>query len=265
MASKRVNGRNGRDLVGFIGGNNIMRRHLLLAFAAATGAASLTGIITASADSAFSCAAQSGGVAGASGIVSAIRVAHHDGYDRLVFDFTASASGTVPAYELTPQSTPHFTRDASGQPVTLLGSAGIRAVFRNTTVGSGVRGDIKAGLPAIREVANIGDFEGVTSYGVGLSSGACFRVSELSGPSRVVIDVQTAPNAAQSAAQGSATTAPSVGPTTAPSDITPSGLATTGHPQTPARPAGLPLPQIGLGLLLLTGGLTLLGLRFAGR
>jgi hypothetical protein len=242
-----------------------MRRHLLLALAAATGAAGLTGIVTASADSAFSCAAQSGGVAGAPATVSAIRVAHHNGYDRLVFEFAASASGAVPAYQLTPQSSSHFTRDASGQPVTLQGSAGIRAVFRNTTVGSGVPGDIKAGLPAIRELANIGDFERVTSYGVGLFSGACFRVSELSGPSRVVIDVQTAADAAQSAAPVSATPAPSVAPTTATSDVTPSDLAVTGHPQAPAQPAGLPLAQIALGLLVLTGGLTLVGLRFAGR
>ncbi|MEO6796203.1 MAG: hypothetical protein ABI401_05130 [Candidatus Dormibacter sp.] len=238
-----------------------MRRYLLLAFAAATGAAGLSGIVTASADSAFSCAAQSGGVAGVPATVSAVRVAHHNGYDRLVFEFAASASGAVPAYQLTPQSSSHFTRDASGQLVTLQGSAGIRAVFRNTTVGSGVPGDIKAGLPAIREVANIGDFERVTSYGIGLSSGACFRVSELTGPSRVVIDVQTAPDAAPA----SATTAPSVAATTETSDVTPSDLATTGHPQMPAQPAGLPLTQIALGLLVLAGGLTLAGLRLIAR
>lgn len=238
-----------------------MRRYLLLTFAAATGAAGLSGIVTASADSAFSCAAQSGGVAGVPATVSAVRVAHHNGYDRLVFEFAASASGAVPAYQLTPQSSSHFTRDASGQLVTLQGSAGIRAVFRNTTVGSGVPGDIKAGLPAIREVANIGDFERVTSYGIGLSSGACFRVSELTGPSRVVIDVQTAPDAAPA----SATTAPSVAATTETSDVTPSDLATTGHPQMPAQPAGLPLTQIALGLLVLAGGLTLAGLRLIAR
>ncbi|MFN2569702.1 MAG: hypothetical protein ABR564_08910 [Candidatus Dormibacteria bacterium] len=242
-----------------------MRRQLLLAFAAASGAASLTGIITASADSAFSCAAQSGGVAGAPGTVSAIRVAHHDGYDRLVLEFAASASGAVPAYQLTPQSSSTFTRDASGQQVKLQGSAGIKAVFRNTTVGSGVPSDIKAGLPAIREVMNIGDFERVTSYGVGLSSTACFRVSELSGPSRLVIDVQTAPDAVQSTAPVSATAAPTAAPTTETSDTTPSDLATTGHPQAPAEPAGLPLAQIALGLLVLTGGLALAGLRLIAR
>lgn len=238
-----------------------MRRHLLLAFAAATGAAGLSGIVTASADSAFSCAPQSGGLAGVSATVSAVRVAHHNGYDRLVFELAASASGAVPPYQLTPQSSSHFTRDASGQPVTLQGSAGIRAVFRNTTVGSGVPGDIKAELPAIREVANIGDFERVTSYGIGLSSGACFRVSELSGPSRVVIDVQTAPDAAPA----SATSAPSVAPTTQTTDSTPLDLATTGHPQAPAQPAGLPLAKIALGLLVLAGGLTLAGLRLIAR
>ena len=85
---------------------------------------------------------------------------------------TASSSSSglprrapIPAYTLTPQASSSFLRDASGQPVRLDGSAGIRAVLRNTTEGSGAPTDLKPALPAIREVANIGDFERVTSYG----------------------------------------------------------------------------------------------------
>ena len=240
-----------------------MRRQLLISFAAATAAA-LGGVVTASADNSFTCASKSGGVSGAPGTVASMRVAHHDGYDRLVFEFAPSAAGAVPAYTLTPQATSTFTRDASGQPVKLDGSAGIRAVLRNTTEGSGAPSDLKPGLPAIREVANIGDFERVTSYGIGLSSAACFRALELSGPSRLVVDVQTAPDAVPSAAPVSATTAATAAATPA-SDTTPADLASTGHSQAPAQSGGLPIAQIALGLLALTGGLALAGLRLIAR
>jgi hypothetical protein len=242
-----------------------MRRQLLISFAAATAAAAFSGIVTASADNSFTCSSKSGGISGVPGTVATIRAAHHDGYDRLVIEFAPSAAGAVPAYSLTPQSSSTFVRDASGQPVRLAGSAGIKAVLRNTTEGSGAPSDIKPALPAIREVANIGDFERVTSYGVGLSRTACFRALELSGPTRLVIDVQTAPDAVQSTAPVSASTAPTVAPGSQAADTTPSDLATTGHSQAPSHSGGLPLAQIALGLLVLTGGLTLAGLRLVTR
>jgi len=238
-----------------------MRPQLLISMAAATAAVALGGMVAASADDlgAFTCTNRAGGVAGVPGTVASIRVAHHDGYDRLVFEFAPSSAGAMPAYSLTQQASSTFTRDASGQSVTLDGSAGIKAVFHNATVGSGVPGDVKAGLPAIREVTNIGDFERVTSYGIGLKTPACFRTVELSGPTRLAIDVQTAPVAVTSAPL------PTVAPIVQSTDTTPSDLAATGHPQAPAQPTGLPLAQLALGLLVVTGSLALVGLRFVGR
>ena len=238
-----------------------MRPQLLISLAAATAAVALGGMVAASADDlgAFTCTNRAGGVAGMPGTVASIRVAHHDGYDRLVFEFAPSSAGAMPAYSLTQQASSTFTRDASGQSVTLDGSAGIKAVFHNTNVGSGVPGDVKAGLPAIREVTNIGDFERVTSYGIGLKTPACFRTVELSGPTRLAIDVQTAPVAVTSAPL------PTVAPIVQSTDTTPSDLAATGHPQAPAQPTGLPLAQLALGLLVITGGLAMVGLRFVGR
>ena len=238
-----------------------MRPQLLISMAAATAAVALGGMVAASADDlgAFTCTNRAGGVAGMPGTVASIRVAHHDGYDRLVFEFAPSSAGAMPAYSLTQQASSTFTRDASGQSVTLDGSAGIKAVFHNTNVGSGVPGDVKAGLPAIREVTNIGDFERVTSYGIGLKTPACFRTAELSGPTRLAIDVQTAPVAVTSAPL------PTVAPIVQSTDTTPSDLAATGHPQAPAQPTGLPLAQLALGLLVITGGLAMVGLRFVGR
>src|SRR5438128_9886281 len=166
-------------------------RRRLVALALATGAAAIAGAIQASAQDlpAFTRTNKSGGVANAPGAVTAIRVAHHDGYDRLVVEFGPSATGAVPQYELTRQSSATFIRDASGLPVTLEGSAGVRTVLRNSDIASSVAGDFKPRLPEIREVKNIGNLERVVSYGIGLKDAACFRALELSGPSRQVIDV----------------------------------------------------------------------------
>jgi len=207
----------------------------------------------------FTCTDRSGGASSTAATVYDVRVAHHNGYDRLVIGFPTS--NTMPAYQLTRQATPTFIRDASGQPVTLGGSAGIRVVLRNADVTQGAPTDQKPALPAIREVAQIGNFERVVSYGVGLASAACFRVLELSGPTRLVIDVQTAADAP------AATVVPSSGPsaTAAPSTANSqpaaaADLAATGHPSQSVPPAGFPLALI-LGLLVLTAGLALTGLR----
>jgi hypothetical protein len=212
----------------------------------------LTGTASASADTlgAFSCTDQSGGVAGTAATVSALHSAHHDGYDRLVIGF--ATSNTMPQYRLTQQATSNFVRDASGQPVTLEGSAGIRAVLRNADITPGAPTDMKPELPAIREVAQVGNFERVVSYGVGLAMPACFRVLELSGPTRLVIDVQTPADApAATAASPVATSQPA----------SPSDLAATGHPAEPIQPGNIPLVPLILGLLAVTAGLTITGIR----
>jgi len=231
----------------------------LATLSVAAGAAAISGVIQASAQDlpAFTCTNKAGGVSAASGTVTDIRFAHHDGYDRLVIGFATANS--MPQYQLTRQSSATFARDASGQPVTLEGSAGIRAVLQNSDVTNGVLTDAKPRLPEIREIANIGNFERVVSYGVGLKTPACFRVLELSGPTRLVIDVQTPPDTTASAAPAAATqpaASSAATPTAAPSD-----LAATGHPASTGQPAGMPIAPILLGLLAVTAGLTIAGLR----
>src|SRR6266852_4607493 len=88
----------------------------------------------------FTCSDRSGGASGASTQLTSIRWARHDGYDRIVFEFSGSA---VPSYDLTRQDSPTFYRDASGQPVTLDGNAGVKLTFRDTDVASGVPTDVK--------------------------------------------------------------------------------------------------------------------------
>ena len=197
----------------------------LIAFAAAAGAATLTGMVSASADSSFTCTDRTGGINGVPGQITAVRAAHHDGYDRIVFEFAPSAAGAIPAYRLAQQASATFHKDPSDLLANLDGSAGIKAVFQNTTVASTAPSDLKAGLPVIREAAKIGDFERVSSYGIGLAHTACFRVQELGG-TRLVIDV-VAPPTATPAAGTQATPASSAG-----TQASPEALASTGHPAT---------------------------------
>jgi hypothetical protein len=240
----------------------ILRPHLrltLVAAALSTAAVLAAGAVSASADNlgAFTCATKAGGTSGARGTVTAIRVAHHDGYDRLVFGFATSNS--MPEYRLTPQSSATFLQDASGRPVALQGTAGIRAVFQNSDIVAGAPSDQKPGLPEIREVANIGNFERVVSYGIGLKDAACYRVIELSSPTRLVIDVQTPADAASTTV---GTTNQAAAANAAPSQASqPVDLAATGHTAASGQPAGMPIAAILLALLVVAAGLTIAGLR----
>ena len=156
----------------------------------------------------FLCQDQSGGSTGLTTQLTNIRPASHagDGYDRIVFDF----SGGIPSWDLTRQESATFTRDASGQQVTLDGSAGLKLVLRDADLADTVAGDLQPRFSSVREVAQLGNFERVLTYGIGLSSSQCVRVLPLSNPSRLAIDVATT-------ASPSTTAAPTPLPTLSPS------------------------------------------------
>jgi hypothetical protein len=146
----------------------------------------------------FLCQDQSGGSSGLTTQLTNIRPASHagDGYDRIVFDF----SGGIPSWDLSRQESATFVRDASGQNVTLDGSAGLKLVFRDVDLAGAVASDLKPGLTSVREIAQLGNFERYLTYGIGLSSSQCVRVLQLSNPSRLVIDVATTGSASTTAA-----------------------------------------------------------------
>lgn len=156
----------------------------------------------------FLCQDQSGGSSGVTATLTNIRPGSHagDGYDRVVFDF----NGGIPSWDLTRQESATFTRDASGQPVTLDGSAGLKLVLRNVDLAGAVSGDIKPGFTSIREIAQLGNFEHVLTYGIGLSSSQCVRVLQLSN-SRLVVDVATSGSASTTAAPTPLPTVPPSG------------------------------------------------------
>jgi hypothetical protein len=153
----------------------------------------------------FACATHSGGDASVAAQLVAVRTAHQSGFDRVTFEFASPAGGPgrpgVPAYRVTPQPSPTMVRDPSGQPVTLQGSAALRLVVQDAsgvdmtvsparTTYSGSR-DLRPALPTVREVEQLGDFERVLSWGIGLASAACSRVAVLSNPTRIAVDIQS--------------------------------------------------------------------------
>ena len=145
---------------------------------------------------AFSCLDHSGAAdSGPTMQLTAVRVAHQTGYDRIVFEFAPQAGATahLPAYTVSRQASAKFVKDPSGQLVTMRGSAGLRIVLHGASGATSYTGnrDQIVNLPVVQEVEQLGDFEAVLSWGAGLSQASCIRTLELSNPTRLVIDVQT--------------------------------------------------------------------------
>ena len=123
--------------------------------------------------------------------ILSVEVEHHDTFDRVVLQF----SGPVPGYYI--RYVPEVTADPSDEPVPLQGSA-----FMIVTVHSSASAQVGAppapqdrqqpGFPQLRELVGAGDFEGYVSYGLGLSSASGFRVSTLTDPFRLVVDLRIA-------------------------------------------------------------------------
>ena len=118
-------------------------------------------------------------------IVTSVRIGHHAAFDRLVFTFR----GPVPTHDVRYVSTVYA--DASGKPIALLGAAKLRIVMHPTsTTTPAPQGTWTPRYPEIRQVKGAGDFEGVTSYGVGLTKREPLHVFTLRSPNRLVVDVQ---------------------------------------------------------------------------
>lgn len=138
---------------------------------------------------AFACADAGGGKTGVANVVTA-RVAPQAGYDRFVLEFDSA----VPTYTVKRQSSPVFSSGASGQTLTLSGTAGAlvrvhSATGANTFTGST---DISHGeYPIIKEARQTEDFEGYVSWGLGLGRAACLRTFTLTDPARLVVDFST--------------------------------------------------------------------------
>ncbi len=89
------------------------------------------------------------------------------------------AAGT-PQFQVEPTTSAHFTTDPGGQLIVLAGTAGVKVVLR------GFRGDVQnyrghtsftSTGPLLLQVSEVGDFEGVVTFAMGLSKAGCANVT----------------------------------------------------------------------------------------
>jgi hypothetical protein len=125
-------------------------------------------------------------------LLTDVRVGAHPTYDRVVFDLTS-----VPDHGYTYVN--QFVHDPSGTPVDLPTPAS--AFIKYTMTGASAHaanGDLTytgawvfstPQLSNIRDIAIIGDYEGVLTVGLGLAHAAPVDMFALRNPDRLVIDV----------------------------------------------------------------------------
>lgn len=135
---------------------------------------------------AFACADSGGGKTGVAN-VTAVRMAEQPDFDRFVLQF----DGTVPTYTVKRQDKPTFPMGASGQTITLSGTAGALVRVHSSTETNTYSGSTDISHPeflVLKEARVTEDFEGYVSWGLGLDHPVCMRTFTLSNPSRLVVD-----------------------------------------------------------------------------
>lgn len=125
--------------------------------------------------------------------LTAVRVAKHNGFDRVVFEF----DGKVPGYRV--EYADEVTADGSGEPVQLDGTplrviiapaSGVdlsgetyEQVYTGPNTIDGVGG-------VVEQIKSASDFEGQLTWGIGVDERRPFVVSTLTNPTRLVIDIK---------------------------------------------------------------------------
>jgi hypothetical protein len=121
----------------------------------------------------------------------AVRAGGHPGFDRVVFELR----GGLPTHRV--RYVDRILEEGTGDEVTLAGAADIEVTFEDANAHDDSGAPtvnprrFSPGLTAVKEVAQVNDFEAVVRYGIGLDRRRPLEVSTLSGPSRLVIDIDT--------------------------------------------------------------------------
>ena len=140
--------------------------------------------------------ADDGGQGSGNGLgLTNVRVAHHPGFDRVVFDL--GGTGT-PGWRVEYMARPRY--DGSGTPVRLKGAVVLQVILRGMgfpdDIGIAPYGDSTTRLPGtgsrgIAEIVPGGVFEGDQQAFIGLTGAKRpFRAFALAHPARVVVDVR---------------------------------------------------------------------------
>jgi hypothetical protein len=139
----------------------------------------------------FACAGAKGGAVAADDWppegprVVAVRFSGQGDYDRIELEF----DGTVPSYDISPHGTT-FDLSPSEENTTLAGTSALLVKIQPQDWLS-YAGPERSGaaLTFLQEARMVENFEGVMQWGLGVAGSPCIRVSTLTEPSRLVIDV----------------------------------------------------------------------------
>jgi len=124
--------------------------------------------------------------------VSDVRLGTHEGFDRVVFEFTGAG---LPGYHVAYNPEPR--QQASGYPLDVTGNAFLEVMIQGTPMGMvSQREDlVKAGpmnlaSGTVQGVTHGGVFEADSQYVIGLDQQRPYRAYTLENPARLVIDIQ---------------------------------------------------------------------------
>ncbi len=129
-------------------------------------------------------------------LLQRVALARHEGFDRVVFEFR----NALPAYRVE-YVEPPLRQDGSGNIVEVDGRA-IVQVRLEPASGYDLAADAisytgplrlagaEHGTSIVREVARVSDFEAVLIWAIGAEDRVDFRVLELDGPPRLVVDLR---------------------------------------------------------------------------
>ncbi|MBV9110754.1 MAG: hypothetical protein JO306_15185 [Gemmatimonadetes bacterium] len=158
---------------------------------AADSAKAATPAKPAAADSGWTTSALAGTHRGATGVLRGLRVAQHDGFDRLVLDF---GTGAVPGWHV--EYVDAATQCGSGRKVKTAGTAVLLVRLRTAQAHDDAgqptirQRDLPLTLPVLRQMVMTCDFEGGVEVVLGVAARQPFRVMDFQGPSRIVVDVK---------------------------------------------------------------------------
>jgi hypothetical protein len=126
-------------------------------------------------------------------LLSAVRAARHEGYDRVVFEFR----NALPGYDVRYVDKPVHA-DGSGDVVPVDGEFAVQVRMENALDADLSKPDapltytgprrIRPETPVVEELVRTGGFEGVLTWAVGLADRVDFRVTTLDAPPRLVVD-----------------------------------------------------------------------------
>jgi hypothetical protein len=129
-------------------------------------------------------------------LLTAVRAARHDRFDRVVFQFR----NALPGYEVRYAQRP-VRQDGSGTVVAVDGRFVVRIRMENALDADLTKPSapltytgptrLSPGTSVVVELARAGGFEGVLTWVAGLRERAAYRVTTLAAPPRLVVDFRS--------------------------------------------------------------------------